>query len=315
MSFKILIPQDISSGGKNYLLERGYEISVGTSDQIDLKVVADYDAILLRTSLVTKEVLEAAKKLKVIGRYGVGLDNIDLEACREKGVRVTSAPFGNIVSVAEYTLLMILQCSKNTYAVEKRWRSPQNDFKSRDTHCGFEMTGLTLGIVGAGKIGSLVAKKVIPALEMKVIANDPYLPPEKRVDGVTYVNSLNELLEQSDIVTLHVPLTSETRYMIGREQFIQMKRTAYLINASRGSVVKEADLIDALNDKVIAGAALDVFEQEPRVWPNPLFEMENVIVSPHIAGMTVNSSDRVGEHAAMGIDDILSGREPKWPVI
>ena len=174
MPFSVLIPQDISSGGKDYLIERGYKVDVGAGPQIDLNSVGDYDAILLRTALVNREVLDAAINLRVIGRYGVGLDNIDMDYCREKGVRVTFAPYGNIVSVAEYTLLMILQCAKNTHAVEQVWRSPANDFNSRNTHCGCELECRTLGVVGTGKIGSLVIKKAMYGFDMKIVAYDPY---------------------------------------------------------------------------------------------------------------------------------------------
>jgi D-3-phosphoglycerate dehydrogenase len=315
MAYKVLIPQDISPGGKDYLLKKGYEITVGNSGEIDLYTVGEYDAILLRTAQVNEAVLKAATKLKVIGRYGVGLDNIDIKACGERGIRITSAPYGNIISVAEYTLLMILQCAKNTYEVETLWRSPQNDFNSRNTCCGIELAGRTLGIIGTGKIGSLVAKKALPAFEMKIAAYDPYIAKEKYCPGVEYAASLEQVLEQSDFVTLHVPLNGETHHLMGKEQFRRMKKTAYLINASRGPVVDEEALTEELNNHTIAGAALDVFEHEPHVWPNPLFGMKNVIVSPHTAGMTVESSDRVGIHAAMGIDDVLSGREPEWPVL
>lgn len=316
MSYKILIPQDISRGGKQYLLDRGYEIKVDNVDgEINLKTVGEYDGILLRTAQVNKAVLDAAVKLKVIGRYGVGLDNIDLNECRRKGVKVTSAPYGNILSVAEYTMLMILQCAKNTYEVQGLWRSSINDFNSRNTHCGIEIAGRTLGIIGTGKIGTLVAKKAMHGFDMKVVAYDPYLSVEKRVEGAVYTNSLEELLVEADFITLHVPLTDTTRYLIRREQLGKMKKSAFLINASRGGTVDEQALIETLNQGTIAGAALDVFEHEPEVWPNPLFDMKNVIVSPHTAGMTVESSSRVGIHAAMGIDDILYGREPEWPVI
>jgi D-3-phosphoglycerate dehydrogenase len=313
MAYKVLIPQNISTGGKNYLKDRGYEIALGTRNEIDVDIVGEFDAILLRTAVVNGTVLDAAKKLKVIGRHGVGLDNIDMGGCKKRNIRVTCAPYANIVSVAEYTLLMILQCAKNTYEVETLWRSPENDFNSRNTCCGIELIGRTLGIIGTGKIGSLVAKKVLSALEMNIIAYDSHISEEKHAPGIRYVNTLNELLEQSDFVTLHVPLNEETFHLIGADQLSRMKKSAYLINAARGAVVDEPALIKALKEGQIAGAALDVFENEPHVWPNPLFEMNNVIVSPHTAGMTVESSDRVGIHAAMGIDDVLSGREPQWP--
>lgn len=313
MGYKVLIPQNISAGGKDYLLERGYEITVGTGEQIDLSVVGDYDAILLRTALVNKTVLDAAKKLKVIGRYGVGLDNIDMEECRKRGVRVTSAPYANIMSVAEYTILMILECAKNTHQVEGMWRCEANDYQSRNTHCGFELEGKVLGIVGTGKIGSLVARKALAAFDMKVLAYDPFIGPEKHVPGVVYCSSMEELLGASDIVTLHIPYDKDNFHLMNRGRFAQMKSTAYFVNCSRGAVVDEEALIEALQDKVIRGAAIDVYEHEPHVWPNPLFSMDTVVVSPHTAGMTVESSDRVGIHAAMGIDDVLNGRDPKWP--
>jgi D-3-phosphoglycerate dehydrogenase len=314
MPYKVLIPIDISPGGKEYLTKKGYEITIGTQNEIDLTIVGDYEGILLRTSLVNEAVLNAAKKLKVIGRYGIGLDNIDLEGCKKRGIRVTSAPVANIVSVAEYTFLMILQCAKNTYEIEKLWRSPQNDFNSRDTHCGIELNGRSLGLVGGGKIGSLVAKRA-QAFGMKILAYDPYLPVDKQSPDVVYFKSLNEMLAEADFVSLHVPLTKETYHLMGAEQFSRMKKSAYLINASRGSTVDETALIEALEEGRIAGAGIDVFEHEPKVWPNPLFEMKNVVVSPHIAGMTIESAERVGIHAAMGIDDVLSGREPQWLVV
>ena len=140
-----------------------------------------------------------------------------------------------------------------------------------------------------------------------------YLSWEDRVNGAEYVSSLDDLLAASDFVTFHVPLNSGTRHMMGARELGLMKPSAYIVNASRGDVVDEQALIAALENRTIAGAALDVFANEPHVYPNPLFEMDNVVVSPHIAGMTRESSDRVGIHAAMGIDDVLSGREPEWP--
>lgn len=314
MPYKVLLPQDISRGGKDYLTERGYELIPGNGSVIDLAAASECDAILLRTAIVNRAVLDAAKKLKVIGRYGVGLDNIDLDCCREKNVRVTSAPVANILSVAEYTILMILQIAKNTYAAERVWRFGPHDFNSRNTHCGIELEGRVLGVVGMGKIGRLVAKKAMHGLGMKIIAMDPYVAPVA-LGEYDFASSLDELLPQVDVLTLHVPLTQETRRMFGAEHLALMKPTAYLINAARGEIIDEQALITALKNKTIAGAALDVFENEPNVHPNPLFEMDNVIVSPHTAGMTRESADRVGIHAAMGIDDVLSGREPQWPVV
>ncbi len=315
MAYRVLIPQDISDGGKNYLKERGYDITVhGKNGQIDLETVGEYDAILLRTAIVDRKVLDAAGKLKVIGRYGVGTDNIDLEACREKGISVTNAPYGNILSVAEYTMLMLLQCAKNTHEVEQLWRCPENDFNTRNTHCGVELAGKCLGIVGTGRIGSLVAKKAKYGFDMEIIGYDPYLSEQKQSPDVTYCSSLHDLLKIADFVTCHVPLNEETYHLIGEAEFRLMKSTAFLINASRGGVIDEEALHKALIEKKIAGAALDVFEHEPKVWPNPLFELPNVVVSPHTAGMTKESSDRVGIHAAMGIDAVLSGRMPEWTV-
>jgi D-3-phosphoglycerate dehydrogenase len=314
MPYKVLIPQDISPGGKNYLSERGYNITIGTSVQIDINLVGEFDAILIRTAPVNEPILRAAKKLKVVSRYGVGVDNIDIKTCKELGIRVTFTPLGNIVSVAEYVILMMLQCAKNTRKVESQFRPPNNNFNSRDTCCGTELMGKTLGIIGAGKIGTLVEKKA-QAFDTKIVLFDPCIPAEKRDSGKTFVDSLDDLLEQSDFVTIHIPLTENTRHYIGEKQFECMKKTAWFINASRGPIVDEAALTDALKSGKIAGAAIDVFEKEPPDSQNPLFGMDNVIVSPHIAGMTIESSDRVGIHAAMGIDDVLSGRNPEWVIV
>lgn len=219
----------------------------------------------------------------------------------------------NIVSVAEYTILMILQIAKNTYATERVRRFGPHDFNSRNTHCGVELAGKILGIVGMEKIGRLVAEKAKAAFGMQIRAFDPFCG-DCGMNGITMEQSLEALLPQIDFLTLHIPLVEGTRNLLDARAISLMKPTARIVNASRGGVVNEQALLEALRGEKLAGAALDVFEKEPNTYPNPLYELDNVIVSPHVAGMTIESADRVGIHAAMGIDDVLSGREPGWPV-
>ncbi|MBP3735464.1 MAG: hydroxyacid dehydrogenase [Lachnospiraceae bacterium] len=317
MAFKVLIPKDVRAAGKQYLIDHGCEITVGDgSGHIDLDTVGEYDGILVRTgTYITEEVLSAAKKLKVVSAHGVGVENVDLPACKAHGVVVTNAPTANVNAVAEYTILMMLQIAKNTYQVEKKWRCPENDYNTRDTICGVELEGKTLGVVGNGHIGRLVAGKAMRGFGMKIVVYDVIpIPPERREPDITYVDTIDELLAMADFVTLHVPLLESTHHMVNMDFFKKMKKTACILSAARGGVIDEEDLYDALTQGVIAGAALDVFEAEPHVWPNKLFELDNVIVSPHIAGMTKESLDRVATHAAMGIVDVLTGKEPQWPV-
>ncbi len=314
MAFKVLIPQDITAAGKDYLLEKGYEIKMGTgiTPEAIAKDVEDCDAILARTAPFTTEVIKAGKKLKVIGRHGIGVDNIDVETCTEQGIYVTYAPQSNANSVAEHVIGFMLALARNLVKIDKEFRA--GDFEIRNRLKGMDLEGKVLGLVGLGRIGTLVAKKAALGLGMKVIGYDAFLTADKVAPEIEFVDNIDTIFKNSDFVSLHMPATKETKGSVGKEQFEMMKSTACFINCARGEVVNEAELIEALQNKVIASAALDVFEQEPPATDNPLFALDNVIVTPHNAALTQESMDRMGLHAAIGIDEALSGKKPTWAV-
>ena len=310
MGYKVLIPQKISVEGTNYLLERGYEIETGNgiSPEALAAAVVDCDAILARTELYPASVLEAGKKLKVIGRHGVGINNIDMETATRLGIQVTVTPLANSNTVAEQTLGFILALSRQLTRIDQEFR--HGNWAVRDQIKGMDLEGKTLGIAGLGKIGSLVAKKAA-AFDMKVIAYDPYVDPARVPANVAIVGALAEIFAQADFVTLHMPYEQK---IIGKSLFSLMKPSAYFINLSRGEIVFENELIEALQNKQIAGAALDVFETEPPdVKLNPLFSMPNVIVTPHNSALTTEATMRMALHAAQGIDEVLTGKTPTWP--
>lgn len=312
MAYKVLIPQDIAAEGKNYLLQRGYGIKMGSGITVDAikRDAADCDAILARTAPFPAEVLEAAPRLKVIGRHGVGVDNIDVTAADRLGIWVTNAPLSNSNTVAEIALGLIIALGRQLTYCERELR--KGHFEIRNKIRGMDLEGKTLGIVGLGKIGRLVAAKARLGLGMKILAYDPYVAGDAAPEGVEMTASWQEIFARPDFVTLHLPYAGKK--IVGMAEFSLMKPSAYFINVARGELLNEEDLVEALNAKKIAGAALDVFAQEPPQSDNPLLAMENVIVSPHNAALTAECAIRMAEHAAIGIDEVLSGKTPSWPV-
>ena len=314
MSWKVLIPQDITPAGKEYLKQNGCEIEVLTDCTVEniCRHCADADAMLVRTASYPKEIFEAAKKLKVMARFGAGVDNIDLKAATEHGVQVCNAPIANSNSVAEHTIALILACAKNLIIQDTACRA--GDFEARNRIKGRELDGKILGLIGCGHIGQLAAQKAVYGFGMKVIGYDAYADPAKVPDFIRLVADPSEIYKEADFISLHVPLTEQTRNMIDSEIFSMMKPEAVLINCARGGVVNEKDLFEAVKNGKIAGAGLDVFEEEPVTAANPLFELKNIVVTPHNAALTFEASDRMGLHAAQGIIEVLNGKKPTWPV-
>lgn len=314
---KVLLAQDISDAGKNFLTQKGYEIikGKGIAPEQLLLDVADCDAILLRTAVITREIMQAAKKLKIVAKHGVGVDNVDLEAASQLGIWVTNTPLANSASVAEHAIMLILECARNAYAIEKAFRGTEKDFDVRNRYISMELEEKTLGIIGLGRIGRMLAKKAAGGLGMKVVGYDPYLPKEADIPGIERMDSADEVLQKADFVSLHIPATQDTKGSFNIDKFKKMKKEAFFINASRGEVVCEEDLVIALQQNMIKGAALDVFLKEPPSKDNPLLSMDNVIASPHNAALTKEALDRMGLHAAICIDEVLSGKAPSWPVI
>ncbi len=310
---KVLIPEHVSQAGQEYLRDKGYEVKLGsgTTAEILKEEVRDCQGILARTAMFTAEVMEAGPELRVIARHGVGVDNIDIDAATRLGIQVTNAPESNSGSVAEHTIGLIIAVAKHMLRHDRELRAA--NFAIRNQLPGIDLENKVLGIIGTGRIGRLVAKKAAGGLDMKVIGFDPYVGAP-RVDGIEMVSSLEELLKISDVVTLHLPATKETIGLIGPEELELMQPHAILINAARGGIVDEKALAEALSGKTITAAGLDVFADEPPDPSNPLFTMDNVIVTPHSAALTHECMDRMSLHAAQGIHEVLSGKAPTWPV-
>lgn len=314
MAYKVLIPQDIAEDGKKFLRDKGYEVKLGSGISVDQIAAdaADCDAILARTAPFPRKVFEAGRKVRVIGRHGVGVDNIDVAACTELGVWVTYAPESNASSVAEHTVGLIVACAHNLVRCDREFRA--GNFEIRNQLMGVDLEGKTVGLLGLGRIGRMVARKCLVGLGMKVIGYDPFVTSLPDLPGVAIVKEMDRVLRESDFVSLHLPSNKDTKGLIGARELGLMKPTAYFVNAARGELVQEAELIKVLKAKKIAGAGLDVFEKEPPGKDNPLMGLDNVTLTPHNAALTKEAALRMALHAAMGIDDVLSGRTPKWPV-
>lgn len=313
---KILIPQDITEIGKQILREHGHDVVIGSGwDEETLKKeVTDCDALIVRTAKYPRSVLEQAKKLKVIARYGMGVDNIDMEAATELGIWVTNSPRSSINAVAEHTMLMLLAAAKSMYALQKHYRAQNPDYSCRGRYQGVEIAGKTLALVGVGRIGKEVAKKAVHGFGMNVIGYDPFVKQQDAPDGVTMYEKLEEMLPLADFVSLHMPLVDATYHLADERFFSAMKDGAFLLNMARGQMVDEPALIAALRSKKLRGAALDVLEKEPPEPDHPLFAMENVILTPHNASMTRDAMDIMGKDAAQSILEVLSGKTPVWRV-
>jgi len=276
------------------------------------KLIMDVDAVLVRLCKIDEKLLNIAQKLKVISVHGAGVDNIDINIAAKKGVIITNTPMANAVSVAEFTLGLILCLARKIPKFYDVVRDNGWEFVTA-IELGTQIYGKTLGIIGFGKIGFLVAERA-KGLGMDVIVFDPYILDEKaRKIGVN-LTDLETLLKSSDFITIHVPLTSETRHMIGEKELNKIKKEAFLINVARGGVVDEMALYKALKEKRIAGAALDVMEMEPPDLNNPLLSLDNVIITPHIAGSTKESIIEMAKTAAEDIVRVLNGQPPKFPV-
>ncbi|WP_404996455.1 hydroxyacid dehydrogenase [Caldifermentibacillus hisashii] len=311
---KVLIPQDIAQEGKKYLLERGYEIKMGTGtdEATVIEEGKDADAILLRLSKINRTILASCPKLKIVARHGVGYDNVDTKAAEELGIWVTNTPMSNAKTVAETTMTLILAAAKNIFAVSNKMR--EGDFFYKNSHKGMDLEGKKLGLIGFGRIGKMVAK-LASAFDMDILVYDPFIHSEVLTEFPNAkILDRDEVLKQADIVSLHLPSNEQTKNSIGEKEFNVMKESAYFINLARGEIVDEPALIKALQENKIKGAALDVYSQEPLPLDHPLCQLDNVILTPHIASNTEECMARMAVHAAMEIHKVLSGEQPSWPV-
>lgn len=308
---KILVTEPLEQGGME-LLRKHAEVDLRKNPTpAELaEIIDNYDALVVRSrTQVTRELLSRCNKLKVVGRAGTGVDNIDVDAATERGIVVVNAPAGNSNAVAEQTIAMILMLARRLYQAVASLKAGRWEKSALQ---GFEVKGKVLGLVGLGRIGSLVAAKA-KGLEMRVIAFDPYTPPERAASSGIDLMSLDEVLRRSDFVSIHAPLTPETSRLINKDKLCLMKPTAYIVNCARGGIIDEADLKAALAAKTIAGAALDVFEVEP-VTDMELISLPNLIATPHLGASTIEAQESVSLDVAQSVIDVLEGRLPSSPV-
>lgn len=307
MKWKVLVTDPVSEKGIAILRnEPDIEVDVKKLSPAELiSTIGNYHALIVRSETkVTKEVIEAANQLKVIGRAGAGLDNIDLEAASKKGIIVMNVPGGNTISAAEHTMSLILALSRN---IPQSVMALKQGIWDRKKFTGIELFGKTLGIIGLGRIGSEVAKRA-QAFGMRVIAYDPYISTERAQQVGVELMSLQEVIAQSDYISVHTPLTKDTKGLIGPKEFAIMKQGVRIINTARGGVVDEQALYENLKSGKVAGAALDVFEVEPPPKDHPLLQLDNCIATPHLGAATEEAQEKVGVEICRQIIDVLKGR-------
>lgn len=312
---KVVVADTIDSGGLEML---NREAEVVYLPELPGRTLLDemkdaYALIVRGKTKVDRSMLEQAGKLLVIAKHGVGYDNIDVEAATQRHMVVVNTPEANTESVAEHNLGLMLSLTKKICSSDRALRLAT--FKRREDFTGIELKDKKLGIIGMGRIGSELARKCVVAFNMRVTGFDPYVSKEKMEQlGYRKVAKLEDLLRESDYVVLCVPLTKETRNLISSKELGLMKASAFLINSSRGGIVDEGALHDCLVKKRIAGAALDVFSQEPPSSNHPLLSLDNFIATPHIAGVTTEALRRMATTAAEEVLRVLRGDKPRYAI-
>ncbi|WP_439816513.1 phosphoglycerate dehydrogenase [Zavarzinia sp. CC-PAN008] len=300
---RVLISDDLSPRAAAIFEERGIQVDqkVGLKKEELIAIIGQYDGLAIRSATkVTADVLAAATNLKVVGRAGIGVDNVDIAAATARGVCVMNTPFGNSITTAEHAIAMMFALARELPAAD---RSTQAGKWEKNRFMGVELYGKTLGVIGCGNIGGIVAERAL-GLKMRVAAYDPFLSPERAVEiGVDKVE-LDELFRRADFITLHTPLTDATRGIIDAKAIAKMKPGVRIINCARGGLVVEADLKEALDSGHVAGAALDVFAVEPAK-DNPLFGHERLVATPHLGASTLEAQENVALQVAEQMSDFL----------
>ena len=308
---KVLVADQISDEGIEIL--RGcaeVDIKTGLKPAELTAIIGNYEALIVRSQTqVTAEVIAAGEKLQVIARAGVGVDNIDLDEATRRGIVVVNAPTGNTVSAAEHTIALMLALARHVPQANALLKA---GVWARSNFMGIEVKNKTLGIIGLGNVGSEVARRA-RGLEMRIIAHDPFIAAELANSLRVELVPMKQLLEESDFITLHLPLTESTKGMIGTKELALVKPTVRIINCARGQLIDEEALAEAIDEKRVGGAAIDVFAEEPTT-ESVLFEKENVIVTPHLAASTVEAQATAARDAAEQVVDVLSGQPAAYAV-
>jgi D-3-phosphoglycerate dehydrogenase len=312
MSFKVLVATrsfgSTSSKPWDVLTEAGVEVVKAdmqgeVTEERMIELLQDIDGAVVGVVPMTSRVMEKSPRLKVVSMHGVGVDHIDLDAASRLGIVVANCPGANDQAVADLAIGLMIAIARQIPTVDRSLRQQQ-----WGRHNGSELWGKTLGLIGYGRIGRGVAKRAL-GFDMYILVYDPYIQPDQVGYSEVKLTSFEEVIRSADFVSLHAALTSETRAMIGEPQLAAMKPSAYLVNTARGGLVDEVALLQALRDKVIAGAALDVFVDEPPLG-SPLLQLENVVVTPHIGAHTQEAIERMGVMAAQNVVLTLQGHQP-----
>ncbi len=314
----IYVTRKIPEIGINLLKEAGHDVDVSDKDGVLSKEELltnlknkEYDAVLsLLTDVIDKDAFEAAPKAKIFANYAVGYNNINLEDAKANGVTITNTPGVLTDTVAEYAMTLIMSVAKRIAEADRFARAKKYEGWAPELLLGSDLKGKTLGILGAGRIGTGVAVRARKGLEMNIIYYD--IKPNEFIEtdtDATFKATVDEVMQEADVVSVHVPLLDSTKHLINKERLAMMKPSAYLINTSRGPVVDEVALVYALKNNVITGAGLDVFEEEPAFAPG-LAELDNVTITPHIASASIETRNKMSEIAAKNIIDFLAGKTP-----
>lgn len=300
---KVLISDNLSKQGVDILKNAGLEVDARAKTSVDelMSIIGDYDALIIRSATkVNEQLLDAAKKLKIVGRAGSGLDNVDIPASTKRGVIVMNTPGGNTITTAEHTIGMLFAAAR--YIPQAAASLKQGQWEKKK-FMGIELNGKTLGIIGIGNIGGVVANRA-QGLKMNVIAFDPFISPEKVKEMGIELVSMDELYKRADFISIHTPLTKETNNLINKDTIAKMKNGVRILNCARGGIINEQDLYEALKSGKVAAAAFDVFEKEPPE-NNPLLALDNFIGTPHLGASTEEAQENVAVAIAEQIVDYL----------
>ena len=307
--YKVLVVQGLHEQGLKMLKNRtDIEFNVLMSDDENeiLEAAKDVSGITVRTAKISSRIIEAANKLQVVSRHGVGYDSIDLVSLNNKKIPLTIAAHSNMISVSEQAMFFLLALSKNVFYYDDFTR--KGDWTNRWDVKAWDLAQKNILVIGFGRIGSNFVKRAL-AFDMNVYVYDPYVEKEKvKFSGAIPVDNISENLQKMDAVTLHCPKNDETTDLFTKQEFDLMKKSSFIINCARGGILNEEDLYEALTNKKIAGAGLDVFDVEPTPSSNPLFKLNNVILSPHIAGVTVESTIRMATETVQNVLDVLDDK-------
>lgn len=309
---KVVISHRLHEDGMEVLEKAGVQVAITNNGdpKVMLPELLDAEGLIIRIGSIDRETMLAAKNLKVIGRPGVGVDDVDVETATELGIPVVIAPGANTRSVAEHAFAFMFAAAKDMLHTDKELR--KGNFGIRSAYKAFEIYGKTLGLVGYGNIGSILAQ-MSASVGMNVVVYDPFVKPETITElGYQYESDLKALLQASDVVSLHVLLTPKTKNLIGEAELKVMKKTAILINCARGGIMDEAALAKALENNELHAAATDVFCNEPVTENEPLLKYDNMIVSPHMAGQTKEAASGVATMAAEGVVAVMKGERWKY---